>query len=166
MRAVLLAFAASVAFVTPSRAAPDSLSYLYACTSIADVAAKAACYDAATAKLQTAVKAGQLTIIENVEMQKLQTEVFGFEAPTLPAVIGKSSGAKPITTVETKIAKVSRGADTVFTLENGQIWRQVDTTGNPGLRTGLSVRIERRVLGSYLLIPSDGGGAVRVQRVS
>ncbi len=50
-------------------------------------------------------------------------------------------------------------------MDNGQIWRQVDTTGNPSIREGDAVRIERRIMGSYLLFPLNGGGAVRVSRV-
>jgi hypothetical protein len=150
----------------PAHAEPEALTTLYACAAIADIGARAACYDAATGKLKAAVQSGQVSVIGNADLQALQKDVFGYAAPALPEMLAKNGGLQPITGIETTIAKLQRGDTTTFTLGNQQIWVQVDTTGNRALRVGDRVRIERRALGSYLLFPQNGGGAVRVRRIN
>lgn len=149
----------------PAHAEPEALTALYACAGIADVGARAACYDAATRNLKAAVQSGRVSVIADADLQALQKDVFGYAAPALPEMLAKNGGVQPITGIETTIAKL-RGDTTAFTLSNDQTWVQVDTTGNRALRVGDRVRIERRVLGSYLLIPQNGGGAVRVRRIN
>lgn len=166
MRWIFVAAFPLVAVAPLAHAEPAPLTALYACAAIGDVGARAACYDAATGKLKSAVQSGELNVIDSADIQALQKDVFGYQALALPAMLAKTSTAPPITSIDTTITTLRRGDQTSFTLENEQVWVQVDTAGNRGLREGDRVRIERRVLGSYLLIPQNGGEAVRVRRVN
>ena len=51
----------------------------------------------------------------------------------------------------------------VLTLDNGQVWSQVDSS-SLHLRTGDKVRIRRASLGSYLLGTSGSNKTIRVRR--
>ena len=53
----------------------------------------------------------------------------------------------------------------VLVLDNGQRWRQVDSTTLPAFSAGESVTIRRAAFGSYLAtVPDSGRAAVRVRR--
>lgn len=53
----------------------------------------------------------------------------------------------------------------IFTLDNGQIWRQVDSSSRAIWRGGEQVEIERGALGSFLMRKTSGGRSLRVKRV-
>jgi hypothetical protein len=46
----------------------------------------------------------------------------------------------------------------VFTLDNGQVWRQVNSTGEMLIRSGDPVTISRAALGSFWLQTQSGRG--------
>ncbi|MBB5210060.1 hypothetical protein [Microbulbifer hydrolyticus] len=52
-----------------------------------------------------------------------------------------------------------------FTLDNGQIWRQVDSSSRAIWRGGEQVTVERGALGSFLMRKTTGGRTLRVKRV-
>ncbi len=53
----------------------------------------------------------------------------------------------------------------VLVLDNGQRWRQVDSTTRPTFQAGETVTIRRAAFGSYLAtVPDSGRAAVRVRR--
>ncbi len=67
-----------------------------------------------------------------------------------------------------EFAKTARGK-AVFILENGQVWRQLDsdttTVLDPERGTKMSVRIERGALGSYNLTIDGRNILVKVNRL-
>src|SRR6185436_2620137 len=63
--------------------ADPALKGLADCAALSDVAAKAACYDTASAALNTAVRTGEIIIVRKKEAQAAQRNAFGFNLPSL-----------------------------------------------------------------------------------
>src|SRR5215218_4065838 len=137
MRAISVALAglaaAGVASLAAAAEPPDTaLKGLAACGGVSDVAAKAACYDAATAALTRAVKAGEVIIVQKKEAQAAQRNAFGFNLPSLSIFdrIGgdKGEAAKPLESVagDVKRAYQDGMGKWVIELSDGAVWRQID----------------------------------------
>jgi hypothetical protein len=64
------------------------------------------------------------------------------------------------------VAAVTRGRDTrfVITLDNGQVWRQIETLSQARVDVGDTITIREASLGSFLLVTSNRI-ATRVRRV-
>ncbi|MDX1291172.1 MAG: hypothetical protein R3265_00045 [Hyphomonas sp.] len=153
-----------VALGSPAFAEGISTDDVYACRSVADDAGRLACYDAAVGRLQEAEAAGDVTTVTRQEVEKVREDSFGFSIPSLPSLmIGKSDdkNLKEII-LPVKAVRGTRG-NLVVTLENGQVWRQVDT--KPLRNNGQTeAQIYQAALGSYKM-KLDGGIAFRVERV-
>ncbi|WP_160153275.1 hypothetical protein [Microbulbifer sp. ALW1] len=52
-----------------------------------------------------------------------------------------------------------------FTLDNGQVWRQVGSSTRNFWKGGEQVTIQRGALGSYLMRKETGGRSLRVKRI-
>jgi len=52
----------------------------------------------------------------------------------------------------------------IITLDNGQVWRQLDTT-TPRLKAGDTVVIRPKSLGSFMLSKGSGSRSIRVKRL-
>lgn len=77
----------------------------------------------------------------------------------------RSGKLKSITVKITNIRKGPHGKIRV-TLENGQVWKQIDSSHARYNKKGDNVaRIRRAVLGSFLMTINDKGAAIRVRRV-
>ena len=113
---------------------------VYACTSVAEDADRLACYDAAVGRLQEAEAAGDVTTVTRKEVEQVRQHSFGF----------------------VKAVRGTRG-NLVITLENGQVWRQIDSKP---LRNNdqTEAQIYEAALGSFKM-KLDGGVAFRVERV-
>jgi hypothetical protein len=74
--------------------------------------------------------------------------------------------APDVTNIEAHIASLSLAANgrVVFTLDNGQVWRQLLTEGDLLAKPGDPVTISRALLGSYWLKLQSGRGC-KVSRV-
>lgn len=153
-----------IALGSPAFAEGISTDDVYACRSVADDAERLACYDAAVGRLQEAEAAGDVTTVTRQEVEKVREDSFGFSIPSLPSLmIGKSDdkNLKEII-LPVKAVRGTRG-NLVVTLENGQVWRQVDT--KPLRNNGQTeAQIYQAALGSYKM-KLDGGIAFRVERV-
>ncbi|MBL4877913.1 hypothetical protein [uncultured Hyphomonas sp.] len=138
---------------------------VYACTSVAEDADRLACYDAAVGRLQEAEAAGDVTTVTRKEVEQVRQDSFGFSIPSLPSLmIGKSDKDTSLKEVVLPV-KAVRGArgNLVITLENGQVWRQIDSKP---LRNNdqTEAQIYEAALGSFKM-KLDGGVAFRVERV-
>ena len=69
-----------------------------------------------------------------------------------------------ITATITKATKGAYGKYT-FTLDNGQVWRQVESSRTAIWRGGEEVVVERGALGSFLMRKASGGRSLRVKRL-
>jgi hypothetical protein len=113
------------------------------CANVPDGAQRLACFDALT-----------------VELKQASDTSFGAQAakPVKPAEPDRVSLA---------VSALDKGADGKlrFTMENGQVWRQVDTTRLPSARKGpWTAEIRKAAFGTFLL-SLNNGGAIRVERV-
>src|SRR5262249_13375933 len=75
--------------------------------------------------------------------------------------------AKPPQELVAHLASVSRNSAgrAMFTLDNGQVWRQSETQGSFEAHAGEAVKITRRAMGSFWL-STDTHNWTRVERVS
>jgi hypothetical protein len=163
-------------------------SPLMACRGIADVAARAACYDrfvdANTPRANTfapsvppitapAAPAPQPEAAPRIvqptapvaSTATLPASRFG--ADDLPPERRNPGVAPPPAQIIAKVTQVRTDESdyVVVTLDSGQTWRQTD---GPTLRVlpGASVKIRQGLIGSYLMSLADGNRSVRVKRIN
>ena len=65
-------------------ARPQVYTELVGCKAIADGAARLACFDAASAKMQQAADAKEIVILDRAEVRRTKRSLFGFLLPKLP----------------------------------------------------------------------------------
>ncbi len=79
----------------------------------------------------------------------------------------KTSPADDLPAIDSRIQKVektSRGTRIVY-LDNGQVWRQIGSSSQPGLKKGDAISIERGALGSFILKRQGVNRSLRVKRI-
>lgn len=161
----------------PAVAQEAPLDRIYACTGVAESAARLACFDAATAALKAADAAGGVAVVDRAKIVQAQKEAFGLAAPTLSSIAESSSSStaaaakvekpKALDKVTLKVKSVEKGSDGHyrFTMEDGQVWRQTDSIKLLAIGKGPWIaEIRKGALGSFLL-KLDNRTAVRVKRV-
>jgi hypothetical protein len=176
----------------PSLAA-EPLAPLLACRSIVDSAARLACFDRESAALSslpptatTAAPAGGGPLPAASSSAGAAAPATVAAAPVAPAAppldpqqsFGLSgsaiaaqeeaAGARPAKAakIEARIVGLSLTGNgrTVFTFDNSQMWRQIESDGDMLARLGDSATISRGLLGSYWLQLKSGRGC-KVTRI-
>jgi len=145
--------------------AHPALSGLNACGEVADAAQRATCYDSALAAFTSAVRSGDVIIVQKKEAQAAQRSAFGLNLPALN-IFDRSGDAAPLESVTGEIARAYRDQFSrwVVVLTDGATWRQIDNESiSPAPRAGSSVEIRRAALGSYFM-KVDGQRGVRARR--
>lgn len=164
----LAAMAAATAMsgqAAPVQDRPEALERLMACRSVADSAARLACFDAAAGVLDTAQRQGDVVVIDREGVAETRRQLFGFEMPSLPRLFGSDAGVE-INSIDSTLQSASLVGEGrwVFRLADGSVWRQIDSErvrfeNSPGQ----PVRVRKATLGSFLL-NVGGSRAVRVRR--
>ena len=166
-------------------AAAEPLAGLLACRSIADSAARLACFDRETAALAS-VPAAALPAAATAPTATAPAAAAPAATPApapTPALSPQQSfglSGSPIAAKEetapgrpAKLAKIESrvvglsltgNGRTVFTLENSQVWRQLDSDGDMLEKLGDVATISRGMLGSYWLQLKNGRGC-KVTRI-
>jgi hypothetical protein len=125
-------------------AAADRLAPLLACRGLAEDAARLACFDRESAALAGTPAPAKLS----------PEQKFGLGAATVAAKEAEP-GQPPagFTALDVTLTELRTAADgrLVFTLDNGQVWRQLAPGPELLLKVGDRVKITRGVLDSYLL---------------
>ncbi|MDQ0463458.1 hypothetical protein QO010_001229 [Caulobacter ginsengisoli] len=160
----VLAMAAQAAPKPPGRA--PVLQSVVDCRKLTDDAARLACYDAATAKLDDAEKAGDVVVVDKAQVREARKAAFGFNFQ-MPAFM--TAGEKPeelerITAVVASARQEGMSGKWVIKLEDGAVWRQIDTvvlTRDP--KKGSKAEIRTAALGSYFM-KIDNNPQMRVHR--
>lgn len=142
---VSLSWLAAAAGVAGAQPAADRFAPLLACRAVADDAARLACYDRESAPLAARPAAPTLS----------PEQKFGLGAAAVAskeAALGRPPEPKAAA-VEAQLVAVAAGADGrfVFTLDNGQAWRQLLPGSDLLLKAGDRVTVERGALGSFVL---------------
>lgn len=140
---------------------PPSYEALMTCRTIADDAARLACFDGNAAALADAARSGDVVVTDREGARPSWRSLFGFGAARTAEEQGED-----VSEIETRVASAGQMASGrwIIVMENGQRWRQLDTrrlVTDP--RPGHAVRIRRAALGSFLA-NIDGQTAIRVQR--
>lgn len=150
---------------------PPSTADLYACSKIENDTERLSCYDATVQSLEASEAAGEITTISRSEVNELQKDSFGFSLPTLArSVIPKFGEAEntEIQTVEFAVKSVRKSplGKLLITLENGQVWQQIDSRSvHYSRKVGVdNATINRAALGSFKM-KLDNGRAFRVKRI-
>ncbi len=161
--------------------AAEPLAGVLACREMTDAAARLACFDRETASLARAsaapvaeskaeapptaaapIAAAATPPRRRHPRRRSPEQKFGLSAS---AIVAKEQGAATHAAKETKLqARITALAlagngRTLFTLDNSQIWRQLEADGTDMMaRLGDAVTISRGLLGSYWLQLKAGRG--------
>ncbi len=147
---------------------------LLGCRKLDAAEARLACYDRVVDRAREDITPGapeaapRASSLEptTADEQSLRERLFGRPPAESARALRKSYGVEAPQEIASKVAAAERGGDRMLqiTLENGQIWRQVEYTSF-ALRTGDSVEIEAGLAGSYYLRRNAKGRSIRVKRV-
>lgn len=139
---------------TPAAAPAASAADTPATASAAPVAAAAAAPDTSPA----ASSAQQGASIS-------QEDLFGKNKAQVQQTVEEATGEEQLESLNAEVTRLQQsGYDKVLiTLDNGQIWRQVDSS-SLRLRVGDAIEIERAALGSYMLKKRGSKRSMRVSR--
>jgi hypothetical protein len=134
------------------------------CRAIADLPARAACYDAAYDRLKGSVGLSDVVIVEKKQVQAAQRQAFGLSLPSL-SVFDRATGQGPIDSISGEVVDARRDerGRWVVTLAEGAVWRQIDDDPMRAPRRGAPVEVRRAALGSFMM-KVDGQRGVRVRR--
>ncbi len=165
--ASILIFVACAAHADPTA---DASAEIARCTGIGDSAARLKCFDAAAPRADGAPAA------QPAKEAPDRVDGFGLSAPE-PVTRAEDFGKPPpppeitqITATVLELARTVRGRS-IFILDNGQVWRQLDgddtDVQDPGPGKTMKVAIEMglRLLGNYNLTIEGRNGLIRVRRV-
>lgn len=146
---------------------PDVVRRLVDCRTLADGAARLACYDREAAALNQAVEARDVVIADKAEMKSARRGLFGFKLPSLN-IFGKGrEDDDEVSEIASTVAAARpvAGGGWRITLADGAVWEQISTDQlvmDP--RAGDKVTIKRGALGSYRA-SIDGQPGVKMRRV-
>jgi hypothetical protein len=148
----LLVLACLIQIVDASAEAPSEFAK---CAGLPNAAERLKCYDAAADRHGFGLPPPPREPVT-------QPQDFGKPPPAREAEV-KEIGA---TVVE--LTRTARGR-AVFTLDNGQVWRQLDSDAaevrEPAAGRAMHVKIETGALGSYNLVIEGRAGAIKVRRL-
>jgi hypothetical protein len=174
---ILLLLSIALFVVGPARADParDALVEIAKCADISDSSERLKCFDAAVPRAKSALA----TPAPQAAEKRGFLDWFGFGSPQKPVTktedFGKSApepgpGGEitEITATVIEFAKTPRGKS-VFILDNGQVWRQLDAdrteVRDPAPDTKMKVTIETGALGSYNLTIEGRNAMIKVTRL-
>jgi len=169
--ALLALLAATAAHADPAH---DALAEVAKCADLSDAGERLRCFDAAMARVKSALAAPAAA--PETPTKSLR-EWFGFSRPqpvTKPEDFGKAppepapDEINEVASPVLEFARTPRGK-AVFILENGQVWRQIDSdttvVPDPDRGNAMKVKIERGFLGSYNLSIDGRNILVKVNRL-
>lgn len=135
------------------------------CRATQDAAARLACFDAAASSLDQAETNGEIVVIDREQATTARKQAFGFELPSL-TLFDRVAPKEDLDRITATLKDAYRGNDGrwVLVLEDGAVWRQIDSeTPSKAPRPGSIIKIRRAALGSFFL-NIDGQTAIRAQR--
>ncbi len=152
------------------------LQVLFDCHKLTDIPQRVACYDAVATRLEAGAAKGDVVLVDRsktdvvlVDRQQIRTmkrQAFGLTLPSLSQFIDKGHADE----IDTRIELVIRGAEsgrdghTLFTFEDGSVWRQADDSDSGFQhKIGATATIARGSMGSFFMNVGKMPG-VKVQR--
>jgi hypothetical protein len=145
---------------------PQVFEALIGCRSIADSAARLACFDKAAASMEEAASKRDLLLVDRQQAREAKRGLFGLDLPNLNLFGGGADdGGDEIKSIESTVASASNvGNAWVVRLADGSVWRQTDgkMLAIPP-KAGHKVKVLKAALGSFMM-RVNGQPAVRVKR--
>lgn len=141
--------------------ATTPLSELLACRDLADSAARLACFDRAAAALAGSPPAPAAPAPLHPAPVLDREQQFGLPERTVAQQeVAAGTRAADAPKIEAHIVRMVPGADgrVAFTLDNAQVWLQLEPQGELLAKAGELVTISRGWLGSYWMQPKSGRG--------
>jgi hypothetical protein len=135
------------------------------CRKLTDDAARLACYDAATAKLDDAEQSGDVVVVDKAQVREARRAAFGFNFQ-MPAFMTQGEKPEDLEKITAVVASARQDATGkwIIKLEDGAVWRQIDTAVlNNDPKKGSKAEIRTAVLGSYFM-KIDNNMQMRVHR--
>jgi hypothetical protein len=172
---VLLVGAPALALAQRGRdappARPQAFEALVRCRTIAEDAARLACFDQAAAALQSAQERREIVMVDRQQVREGRRRLFGLTLPRIPIFGGgddeDDNDQDAVRSLESTVSAVSMtgyGQDQV-TLADGSVWVQVDNNQMAvPPRNGHRIVVNRGALGSYMMRVNNQPG-IRVRRV-
>ena len=139
---------------------------LFECRQIRESEERVQCYD----KIVDALTSGPsiTTTTDNHEqVAKPDAQaLFGKDATETSRIVEQTLAIEKLDQIQARVTGLKRSVDKKFTitLDNGQIWRQIDNQRIP-LRNEDRIIIREATLGSYLMEKHSGSGSIRVKRL-
>jgi hypothetical protein len=150
--AALIGGASSSHAAEPAHSRPEVLQKLFDCRQIAEVGARAACYDAQLDAFSAAERDRRVVVVDQTEVRRTRRQLFGFPLPNV-GLFSPSKGekAEELTRMETTLIAVSRMNNALLlTLKDGGRWVQSDSemlATDP--KAGDPIVIRKAAMGSY-----------------
>ena len=145
-----------MACAAPVAATPEPVAALLACRNLVEAATRLACFDRESAALVPAAAAPPLA----------PEQTFGLPPMAISAMESAKAGRTELAETQARLVSLGFLMDgrIDFTLDNGQVWRQLIDGDELLLKTGDIVRLSRGALHSYWL-KTPSGRACKVTRV-
>jgi hypothetical protein len=173
-------------FALPGVAFADALDdELRNCRALSDDYARLICYDAAVDRSRQSGYGGPAAAPEKpqsaapaepagapgtvaatgVAVDLSQEDLFGKTGDEVGRTVEEATGSERIDSLSATVTKLKQYSydKLLITLDNGQLWRQIDTS-SLRLRAGDAVIIERTALGSFMLKKQGSKRSMRVSR--
>jgi len=154
----------------PGRA--ELVKALSDCRAITDPTERLACYDKAAAALDEAQTKGDVIVVDREQARAVKRQAFGFNLGAALSIFDRPAGKEgakekeaeeSITAVARSVSQTAVGK-WIITLEDGAVWRQIDSDTLPlDPHAGSKIHIRRAALGSFLM-SIDGQSSIRVHR--
>ncbi|SMF66855.1 hypothetical protein [Allosphingosinicella indica] len=147
---------------------PAAYEALMRCRGVADSAERLACFDQATAALQTATDNREVVMVDRQQIRKTRRTLFGLALPDFNLFGGGDDEKEEdeVKQIETTVANafVDQNGKWALKVAEGATWRQTDNNvlGRKP-RPGSKIVISRSALGSYMA-KIDGQPSIRVRR--
>ena len=152
----------------PAGDRPEVLQKLFDCRGIAEVGARAACYDAQVDAFSAAERDRRVVVIDQSEVRQTRRRLFGFALPNIKLFSpAKGEKEEEFSRIETVLKGVARpNGALLLTLEDGARWVQ---SGSDTLATdpkpGDPIVIRKAAMGSYFANIAKRP-AIRVRRIN
>ena len=161
-----LAFTLSAgAALAQSAPEPDVIKALKACSAIKPDPERLACFDKAAQSVTKAQETGDVIIIDKQSARAARRQAFGLDLPSL-SILDRGADKAETETLQATVKAARNDAESrlVVTLDDGAVWRQVDSEilGKPP-KAGDAVEIRKASMGSYLM-KIGKQPAIRVRR--
>lgn len=156
-------------FAQPALTADEALTE---CRRIEEVAERVVCYDKFVDShfpTDSSDRVEITTLPETTESNAVPNaqSLFGTNDAEAKRIVETSLAIEQINQIVAIVTDVRKSATKklTVTLNNGQIWRQLDSQ-RMRLKSGETVIIRKASLGSYLMEKQSGSGSIRVKRAN